>query len=146
MSSVVEHSVEIAAPVAKVFAYVDDFSNVKEWMYGLHSIEPVGDQRQGVGATYEGVMKLGVSLSSRVRCTAYEPDRLIEITSIRGIQNTQRWTFTDLGGDRTRVEAWISYTLPGGPAGKVIENAVKPFIGIAIKHTSEQLVHNIEQR
>jgi uncharacterized membrane protein len=146
MPSVVEHSVEIAAPVAQVFAYVDDFSNVKDWMYGLHSIEPVGEQRHGVGATYDGVMKLGVSLSSRVRCTAYEPARLIELTSIRGIKNTQRWTFTDLGGDRTRVEASISYTLPGGPAGKVIENAVKPFIAIAIKHTSEQLVHNIEQR
>ena len=146
MSSVVEHSVEIAAPVAEVFAYVDDFTTTKDWMYGLHSIEPVTDQRHGVGATYDGVMKLGVSLTSRVRCTAYEPGRVIELSSIKGVKNTQRWTFTDLGDDRTRVEARISYTLPGGPAGKVIENAVKPLIGVAIKHTSETLVRNIEHR
>jgi len=146
MSSVVEHSVEVAAPVHEVFAYVDDFTHVKDWMYGLHSIEPVGEQLQGVGATYEGVMRLGVSLRSRVRCTGYVPDELIEISSISGIKNTQRWTFADLGDGRTRVAAWISYTLPGGPAGKVIENAVKPFIEIAIKHTSETLVHNIERR
>lgn len=146
MPSIVEHSVEIAAPVEEVFAYVDDFSTTKDWMYGLHSIEPVGEQLKGLGATYDGTMKLGVSLSSRIRCTGYEPARLIEITSIKGIQNTQRWVFTDLGENRTRVDAWISYTLPGGPAGKVIANAVKPLIGVAIKQTSETLVHNIESR
>lgn len=146
MSRVVEHTVEIAAPVEEVFAYVDDYTTTQDWMYGLQRIEPVGEPRHGVGATYDGVMKLGVSLSSRVRCTGYEPGRLIELSSISGIRNAQRWTFTDLGDGRTRVEAHISYTLPGGPAGKVIENAVKPFIGIAIKHSSETLVRNIENR
>jgi uncharacterized membrane protein len=142
--SLVEHSVEIAAPVAVAFAYVDDFSTTKDWMYGLHRIEPVGEQLRGVGATYDGVMKLGVSLTSRIRCTGWVQDELIEITSIKGIKNTQRWTFTDLGGDRTRVDASIDYTLPGGPAGRAIEAAVKPFISIAIAHTSETLVRNVE--
>ncbi|HEX7738921.1 MAG TPA: SRPBCC family protein [Marmoricola sp.] len=144
MASIVEQSVVIEAPVSAVFAYVDDFSTTKDWMYGLHEIEPLGEPLRGVGATYDGVMKLGVSLRSRIRCTGWEQDRLIEISSIKGIRNTQRWTFADLGGDRTRVDAWISYTLPGGPAGRAIEAAVKPFIGIAIKHTSETLVHNVE--
>ncbi len=144
MASIVEASVEIAAPVGVVFAYVDDFGNTKDWMYGLHEIEPLGEQLHGVGATYDGVMKLGVSLTSRIQCSAYEQDRLIEITSIKGIRNTQRWSFTDLGGDRTRVDAWISYTLPGGPAGKAIAAAIKPFVGIAIKSTSEALVRNVE--
>jgi len=146
MPGIVEHSVEIAAPVHEVFAYVDDFTNTKDWMYGLDRIEPVGEPLRGLGATYDGVMKLGVSLTSRIRCTGYEPDRLVEISSISGIKNTQRWTFTDLGDGRTRLDAWISYTLPGGPAGKVIEKAVNPVIAIAIKHTSERLVHNLEQR
>lgn len=146
MASIVQESVEIDAPVSEVFAYVDDFHHTREWMYGLHSIEPVGEQLSGVGATYDGTMKLGLALTSRITCTGYERDRLLEIRSISGIKNTQRWTFTDLGNGRTRVEAWISYTLPGGPAGAVIERAVKPFIAIAIKHTSEGLVRNIENR
>ena len=146
MPSIVEHSVEIAAPVEEVFAYVDDFTATKDWMYGLQSIEPVGEQLHGLGATYEGTMKLGVTLTSRLRCTGYEPHRLIETSSVQGVENTQRWTFTDLGENRTRVEVWISYTLPGGPAGRVIANAVKPFIGIAVKHTSEALVRNVENR
>ncbi|NHA00481.1 hypothetical protein G5V59_11775 [Nocardioides sp. W3-2-3] len=44
MSNVVEHSVEIDAPVSKVFAYVDDFTHTKDWMYGLSRIDPVTDQ------------------------------------------------------------------------------------------------------
>lgn len=144
MASIVEKSVEIEAPVAAVFAYVDDFSKTQEWMYGLTKIEPVGDQLHGVGATYEGSMKLGVSLDSTIRCVGYEENRRIEITSIKGIKNTQRWTFTDLGEDRTRVDAWISYELPGGIAGAAIAKAVKPVVGIAVKHTAETLVKKVE--
>ncbi len=146
MASIVEHSVEIAAPVAEVFAYVDDFTKTKDWMYGLHKIEPISERTHGVGATYDGVMKLGVSLTSRIQCSGWEQDRRIEITSIKGIKNTQRWTFTDLGDGRTRVDAWISYTLPGGPAGKAMAAAVKPLIGVAVRHTSESLVRNVEGR
>lgn len=142
--SIVEHSVEIDAPVAEVFAYVDDYSVTKDWMYGLHKMDLVSEQPSGVGATYDGVMKLGVSLTSRIQCTGWERDRLIEISSIKGIKNTQRWTFTELGEGRTRVDAWISYTLPGGPAGRAMAAAVKPFIGIAVRHTSEALVRNVE--
>lgn len=144
MPSIVEHSVEIDAPVEQVFGYVDDFTRTREWMYGLHRIEPVGDQLHGVGAEYDGVMKVGVSMTSRIRCTAYEENRLIELDSVRGIKNTQRWTFTALPGERTRVDAWISYTLPGGPAGAAMAAGIKPFVGIAIKHTSETLVRNVE--
>ncbi len=144
MSNVVEHSVEIDAPVSTVFAYVDDFTHTQDWMYGLTRIDPVTEQLTGVGAQYDGTMKVGVPLRSRIECTAWERDRLIELTSVKGIQNTQRWSFTDLGGTRTRVDAWISYTLPGGPAGKAIAGAVKPVVGIAVRHTSEALVRNIE--
>ena len=143
MASIVEQTVEIDRPVDEVFAYVDDYSRVKDWMYGLHKMEPRTEQVNGVGATFDGIMKLGVSLSSRIRCTGWEQGRLIEMTSIKGIKNTQRWTFTDLGEGRTRVEAHITYELPGGPAGKAMAVAVKPVIGIAVKHSSEKLVENL---
>lgn len=144
VTNVVEQSVEIDAPVSKVFAYVDDFTTTKDWMYGLTKIDPVTEQLHGVGAQYDGIMKVGVPLKARIQCTAWERDNLIELTSIKGIQTTQRWSFTDLGGERTRVDAWVSYTLPGGPAGKAIAAAVKPVVGIAVKHTSEALVKNVE--
>ncbi len=144
MPTIVEESVVIAAPVDEVFAYVDDVANTQDWMYGLHSIEPVGEQLRGVGAQYDGVMKLGVSLTSRICCTAWEEGRLIEFTSVKGIRNTQRWTFTPTPDGGTQVDVRISYSLPGGPAGKAMAAAMKPFVGLAIRHTSESLVRNVE--
>jgi len=144
--TVVESSVEIAASPSIVFAYVDDYTTTQDWMYGLHSIEPVGDQVTGVGTAFDGVMKVGVSLKSRILCTAWEQDRLIEFESVKGIRNVQRWTFTDLGGGRTRVHAHITYSLPGGPAGKAMAAAMKPFVGVAVQHTSETLARIVENR
>ena len=144
VASIVEHSLEIARPAEDVFTYIDDFSTTKDWMYGLHKIEAVTDQIHGVGAEYDGVMKLGVSLTSRIKCTAWEPSQLIELTSIKGIRNTQRWSFTEISDARTRVDVWISYTLPGGPAGAAMGAAMKPFVGIAIKQTSENLARILE--
>ncbi|WP_141012472.1 SRPBCC family protein [Nocardioides sambongensis] len=146
MSTIVEHSVEIDAPVPQVFDYVDDFGNTRDWLYGLERIEPVTEQLRGVGATYEGTMKVGVRLTSRLRCTAWEKDSFIEISSLDGIRNTQRWRFTRLDGDRTRVDAWISFDLPGGAAGRAAGAAVRPLIGVAVKHTSQRLVENLEAR
>jgi uncharacterized membrane protein len=146
VASEVENSVEIAVGIGEVFAYVDDFTNTRDWMYGLEKIDHAGGELHGVGAEYDGVMKVGIALSSRIRCTAYEENRLIELTSVSGIRNTQRWTFTALGEDRTKVDAWISYSLPGGPAGATMAAAVKPFVGIAVRHTSESLVREVEAK
>ncbi len=146
MATIVECSAVINAPVADVFAYVDDYRTTKDWMYGLTKIEPKTDQLRGVGATYDGTMKVGVTLHSTIRCTAWEENRLLELESITGIINTQRWSFSDLGAATTRVDAWISYTLPGGPVGATMARAIKPFVGIAIKSTSETLTRNVEQR
>ncbi len=118
VTNVVEQSVEIAAPISTVFAYVDDFSTTKDWMYGLTRIEPVTDQLHGVGAQYDGVMKVGVPLKARIECTAWERDRLVELTSVKGIETTQRWTFTDLGDDRTRVDAGSPSPCPAAPPAR----------------------------
>ena len=45
--------------MSEVFAYVDDYNDANDWMYGLHTIVSVGEQTSGVGATYDGVMELG---------------------------------------------------------------------------------------
>lgn len=136
----VEKRVEVPAPVSEVFAYVDDVDNAGEWLYGLTRIVPVGEVEHGVGAQYDGAVRVGVPLHSRIECTGWEQDRLIELTSVAGIHNTQRWEFRPLGERRCEVYARVDYDLPGGPAGKVIERAVSPVVGIAVQHTADALV------
>lgn len=144
MATDVVCTAEINAPVAEVFAYVDDFGHAQEWIYGLTSIEAVGEPTHGVGATFDGTMKVGMAFHSTIRCTRWEQDRLLELESIKGLSNTQTWTFEDLGDERTRVTAQVSYTLPGGPVGLTMARAIKPFVGIAIRSTSEHLTKNVE--
>ncbi|MBM9459481.1 SRPBCC family protein [Nocardioides sp. zg-536] len=146
MVNVVEHTVEVDAPVSAVFDYVDDFSASKDWVYGLKRIEPVTEQRDGVGAEYDGVMRIGVTLKARIRCTERVPDELLQLTSIGGITNVQTWRFTPIDAGRTRVHAELRYTLPGGPAGRVIARAVQPMVGVAVRSTAEALVRNVEER
>lgn len=141
--AIVDHTFEIAAPVSRVFAYVDDFTHAQDWMWGLTRLEPVGDQVQGVGTVLDGTMKLGVALKSRMEVIAWEQDRLIEMTSIKGITSTQRWEFTPVG-DRTRLRAHITYELPGGPAGRAMAAAVRPLVGVAVHHTTETLKDRLE--
>ncbi|WP_370288975.1 SRPBCC family protein [Nocardioides sp.] len=143
-ASVVEHSVEIDAPVSTVFDYVGDFSKTPTWFYGLTRIEPVSGPERGVGAVYDGVVKLGVTLTSRLECTAYDADTFIELTSVKGIKNHQRWRFAALGEDRTRLDVHIDYELPGGLAGRAVASAVKPLIGVAVTQSSAALKRNVE--
>lgn len=138
--TIVERTTQIAAPVADVFAYVDDFGNAAEWFYGLTRIEPVNDIRSAVGACYDGTMKLGVSLTSRLECTAWERDRLIELTSVKGIKNVQRWEFKALDEGRCEVSGRIDFQLPGGPVGKTMGKVVSPLIGVAVQSTADALV------
>src|SRR5262249_26331388 len=69
-------------PVGTGFAYVDDYRNVPGWMFGVTRFEPVGNQNQGLGATFDTTMQLGPkALHSRVRITEWEQDRLIRLES-----------------------------------------------------------------
>lgn len=146
MVFVVEKSVAVEAPVTEVFNYIDDFRNAPEWLFGITRIDAVpGRPSQGVGAQVEGTMKLGVALHSRIECVEWERDAVIALRSVKGIVNDQRWTFTPISDDRCRVDAYITYELPGGPAGKAIGAAVKPFVGIAIDSTTKALMRKFDR-
>lgn len=142
--AIVDQTLEIAAPVSEVFAYVDDFSRAQEWMWGLTRLEPVGEQTQGLGTVLDGTMKLGVALKSRVEVIAWEQDRLIEMKSIKGIRTTQRWEFSTLPDGGTKLHAHITYELPGGPAGRAMASAVKPLVGVAVHHSTAALQGKFE--
>lgn len=141
---IVETQSDIDAPLSTVFAYVDDYRTTHEWMFGLTQFEPVGAQDHGLGAVFDGNVKLGVNLKSRVQITGWEQDRLIELTSIKGIKNAWRLTFEALGDGRTRMDAHVTFELPGGPVGKAMGAAVKPLLGLAVQHTTDSLKRHLE--
>ncbi|MFD1814915.1 SRPBCC family protein [Rhodococcus gannanensis] len=134
------------ATVGAGFAYVDDYRNVPDWMFGVTRFEPVGAQSQGLGAEFDVTMKIGPSaLHSRVRVTSWEQDRLIVLDSIDGIASSSTWRFSPRSGGGSELSVDFDYTLPGGLIGKALAKVVEPVVGTAIAQTESTLRRNVEE-
>lgn len=142
----VRHETIIEAPRPKVFAYVNDHLNVPDFMYGVDRFEPTTEQVEGVGATFETVVKIGPKeLASEVECVAWEQDALIRMEATSGFKTNTEWLFGE--GDEpgtTRLGAILEYTLPGGLTGKVLGGLMGPFVEQGIKHIESRIRHGVE--
>lgn len=139
----IQKSTEIAAPVEKAFAYVADYKTIGDWLFGIKQFTPVGEKDYGLDAVFDGEMHVGATLHSTVKVTDWEDDRVIELDSVKGFKNTSRWTFEPVDDRSCRINADISYELPGGIAGKALGKVISPFIQIAVNKSSESLAKQI---
>ena len=46
----IRYSSDVAVPVDVAFAYVDNYANVPDWLFGVSRFAPVGEQDRGLGA------------------------------------------------------------------------------------------------
>ena len=112
----VSHSFDAEVPVGFAFDYVSDIHNLAEWMYGLQRIAVVGDIERGPGAIYEGTVKLGTTLHTRIEVTGWEPGSMLTTESQAGFGNCSTWRFIPLGyaiAPRTPVGASVRLDVSG---------------------------------
>ncbi len=136
----------ISVPTVFAFDYVSDFTLMPEWLYGIQEIRRLNDIPFGVGARYEGAIKLGATLRSSVEITAHEPNRLLATESRTGFVNQSSWWFRELADELTEIHTTVDYELPGGLAGRLFAKAIEPFIAIAVASTERNLRSNLEIR
>lgn len=142
----VRHAAVAAVPIHVAFAYMDDHSNVPDWLFGVSEFDPIGEFDSGLGATFDATMQIGpAKLSSRVEVTEWEENRLITVASLDGVANSSTWEFTAKGDELTELRVDFAYKLPGGFAGKALGLLVEPFIETAVKSTEETLRRNLEE-
>jgi ribosome-associated toxin RatA of RatAB toxin-antitoxin module len=142
----IHHDGTCEAPLDVAFAYIDDYRTATDWMFGLAKFEPVGSQVQGLGAVFDGTFQVKpVKLSSTVRVTRWEQDRVIAFESIKGFKNWSTWEFSAVSPTQTLVTVTFSYELPGGLAGRAMGKALEPIVGLSIRHTDAALRHAIEE-
>jgi len=127
------------APLEKVFAYVADSANVPEWFYGVQAFEPLTDLTRGLGSKYAITLNVGRPITARFECTEFVENELIVVTTFDGPAASSRWRFAR-EGDGTRIHGAFDYTLPGGVAGAAMGQLVKPFVAIAIRQTTANLL------
>ncbi|MFT3661678.1 MAG: SRPBCC family protein [Gordonia sp. (in: high G+C Gram-positive bacteria)] len=135
----VRHSAVVNAPRAKVFAYVNDYTNVPDYFFGVSKFDPATDQTEGVGATFDSVIKIGPKdMKSQMQCVEWVQDEVISLKSISGLSSATAWRFGD-GDDEgtTKLDVTFEYSLPGGLVGKILSPIIGPFADQAVKHTEK---------
>jgi uncharacterized membrane protein len=143
----IHHEGSCAAPLEVAFAYLDDYRNATDWMFGLSRFEPVGEKSQGLGAEFEGTFSVKpVKVHSTIRVTQWRHQEIIGFESIKGFRNWSTWRFFADGATRTRIVVTFSYELPGGLAGKAMGRVFEPIAALSVRHSDEALRREIEAR
>ena len=136
---------KIHAPVAAVFAYVDDYRNTTKYMKDLVKWQPTGKVTHGEGAQFDVGMKAGpTTLTSVVHITAWAENRTIGWKSVDGFKQTGKWAFSEKG-DRTQVVLDMDYEFGGGIAGKLLGRAADPIVRGNLQQSVETLRRHTER-
>jgi uncharacterized membrane protein len=118
----IESSVEINAPVEKVYDYWKTLENLPQFMTNVEEIRPTGPD------TTHWVVKgpLGARLEFDAKTTQNQPNEAIGWNSENGqVQTSGQVRFQKVDAERTRVEVQMNYwDPPGGRAGEVASRIV----------------------
>lgn len=135
--SEVNHEAVIKAPRERVFAYIDNYENVPEYMFGISRFRPTTEVVHGLGAEFETIIKVGPKeLKSTVRCVEWVENEKIRLESIAGMGANTTWSMRDGDEEGTTImHVEFDFTLPGGITGKVLGGLIGPFADQGIKYT-----------
>jgi uncharacterized protein YndB with AHSA1/START domain len=118
----INNSININAPVEKVFAYVADPMTSPEWLVGATEVTDVTGS--GVGQHYHWKYNmLGIPLRGETTVSEYVPNER-RVTDSKG-GAISKWTFTFApheGG--TKLDLELDYTIPVPVLGKLAEKLV----------------------
>lgn len=144
MPNTVTVTTDFNVPAEQAFAYLSDYTHTAEWLYGLTALKPLTEQTSGLGAKFDGTIKLGASLSSKLEVVEYDENRLFTLDSYEGIKNKSRWEISSTGPETCTLRATWEYDLGGGLAGKALGKVVEPVVKIAAKASTENLRKAVE--
>ena len=135
----------INAPVATVFAYVDDYRNTTKYMKDLVKWQPTGKVTHGKGAQFDVGMKAGpTTLTSVVDITTWTENKAIGWHSNEGFKQIGMWAFTPKG-EKTQVTFDMEYEFGGGIAGKLLGRAAEPIVRGNLQRSVETLKLHTEK-
>jgi uncharacterized membrane protein len=117
----IDNSIDIKAPVDRVFQYIADPSTHPDWVKWAKEAEVTSLERTGVGATSTMVMQVGPR-KERVDAivTEYKADEFLTRRNTRGMEMTDRLAVLRIG-DTTKVAWSVDYVAPMGSLGKVFD-------------------------
>jgi uncharacterized protein YndB with AHSA1/START domain len=137
MTLTVREPIDIPAPVADVFAYMDEPAHQPAITPSLTRSELVERLPNGGSRVRYTYRILGVSFSGEVRATDYVPDERIVWSMTGDLTGTLRWYFApSADGAGTRFTYAATYALPG-PA------LTRPLLAPLVRRYNEREVRTL---
>jgi uncharacterized membrane protein len=139
-------SVVISAPPSQVWEYLAEPSNYLHFMSGVTRWEVVGDQRNGIGARYKMLMRVGsAEVGGLIEVVEWSPERDMAWSSVTGVDQRGRWRLREMDDGCTRVEFRFAYGVAGsGLSGLVAERVAAPTISRHVRRSLHQLKRQVE--
>jgi uncharacterized membrane protein len=118
----VEGSIEVEAPVDKVYEYWSDLENLPKFMTNIEEVRNTGPDT----SHWRIRGPLGATVEFDARTTQDRPNEAIGWNSVDGsVQTSGQVRFREAGPNRTRVEVQMNYAdPPGGRAGEVASRMI----------------------
>ena len=136
----------IGAPADMIWKAVSDPSQALHYMSGITRWEVVGDRREGLGARYRMLMRVGsAETGGLVEVVEYVPDRDLAWVSVTGVDQRGRWRLRRESEHATRVEFRLAYGVAGsGVFGYIAERLAAPTVRGHLRRTLQQLKRQVE--
>lgn len=133
----IERTIEINAPIERVFAALTDPRRGPEWNPNIVDVRDVTTP-MGEGATWrQTILVAGRPQHMSVRVSRYAPPTEGEL-QVTGDQTARIWTRAqDLGG-RTRVTQGMDFAPPGGALGGLIGGMAKAMVARELEQAMQR--------
>jgi len=136
----ITNSINISAPVEKVFTYVTDPMNAPEWFVGMSEVSHVTGS--GVGKHYHWKYSMiGIPLHGEGTIVEYLPNERMVIEGKGGVTSRITYRFESREGG-TKLDAETEYTIPVPVLGKLAERLVLK----RNRRESDMSMENIKER
>ena len=144
----VNADIEIGAPPSLVWAAVSDPARALHFMSGITRWEVESDQRDGLGARYRMLMRVGsAEIGGLVELVEWVEERDIAWTSVTGVDQRGRWRLREGRDGTTHVEFRLAYGVAGaGVFGWLAEQLAAPTVRGHLRRTLLALKRQVEHQ
>lgn len=132
----VSETAVVDAPLAEVWAFMDDPHNQPEISPSITDVRDVEQDETGKSLAYTYRMA-GVPIDGSMTTSVYEPEERVVFDLEGPLSGTITWEFEAVSADRTRVTYAASYALPS----KVLESVVRR---LAERYNEQELRRTLE--
>jgi uncharacterized membrane protein len=139
-------STVISSSPRLVWDYLAEPENWLHFMSGITRWEIAGEQRNGLGARYRILMRVGAAeVGGLIEIVEWSECREIAWVSVTGVDQRGRWRIRDLHDGRSRVEFRFAYGVAGsGIPGLIAERLAAPQISGHLRRSLNQLKRQVE--